>query len=204
MRKYVIEAIGTFFLVLAIGLSSNALAIGLMLGAMVYGGMHISGAHFNPAVSFAFLIKRSIDFNTFIGYTISQILGAFAAAGIVLYLSNLPFYIEPPVATNLYQQGIVELLLTFVLVFTYLNIASTKILASNKSYGLAIGLTLAGLIFLGENISGSVFNPAVSIGISVLDFLAVKGQSYQYMPLYTLAPLTGAALAAFVYQYVND
>lgn len=203
MHKYVTEAVGTFFLVLAMGITNNAMAIGLLASAMVYGGMHISGAHFNPAVSFAYLIRKSISLSTFFAYSISQILGAFAAGGVILFLSGEVYYVQPPESTDLYQQGLVELLLSFVLVFTYLNVGTKKILSSNKTYGLAIGLTLTGLILIGDTISGSVFNPAASIGVSGIDFLAVKGASFQYIPLYTLAPIAGGALAALLHQYLN-
>ncbi|MEQ9308203.1 MAG: aquaporin [Balneolaceae bacterium] len=204
MRKYVMEAIGTFFLAIAMGLTGNALAIGLMLAAMIYTGMHISGAHFNPAVSFAYFIRRKITLNTFLGYLISQSLGAFAAAGVILFLANDVFYLEPPVSTDIYEQGITELLLTMALVLTYLNVASTKVLASGKSYGLVIGLVLSGMIYLGFNISGAVFNPAISIGTSAVDFLAIQGASFQYIPLYTIAPIAGGTLATLLYQYLND
>lgn len=204
MRKYVMEAIGTFFLAIAMGLTGNALAIGLMLAAMIYTGMHISGAHFNPAVSFAYFIRRKITLNTFLGYLISQSLGAFAAAGVILFLANDVFYLEPPVSTDIYEQGITELLLTMALVLTYLNVASTKVLASGKSYGLVIGLVLSGMIYLGFNISGAVFNPAISIGTSAVDFLAIQGASFQYIPLYTIAPIAGGTLASLFYQYLND
>ena len=198
------EAIGTFFLTLAMGLTGDAFGTGLMLAALVYAGMHVSGAHYNPAVSFAYFIRRKISFNTFTGYLTSQTLGAFASAGVLLFLSGEVFYVEPPAATDIYQQGIVELLLSFVLVLTYLSVSSSKVLASNKAYGLAIGLVLTGMILLGETISGSVFNPAISIGVSGLDFLAIQGGSFQYIPLYTLAPLAGASLAALAHQYLND
>ncbi|GAB5407651.1 MAG: aquaporin [Balneolaceae bacterium] len=204
MRKYVMEAIGTFFLAIAMGLSGNALAIGLMLAAMIYTGMHISGAHFNPAVSFAYFIQRKITFNTFSGYWISQSLGAFAAAGVILFIANDVFYLEPPVSTDIYEQGIIELLLTMALVLTYLNVASNKVLTSEKSYGLVIGLVLSGMIYLGFNVSGAVFNPAISIGTSAVDFLAIQGSSFKYIPLYTLAPIAGGALAILFYQYLND
>lgn len=198
------EAIGTFFLAIAMGLTGNALAIGLMLAAMIYTGMHISGAHFNPAVSFAYFLQRKITFNTFTGYLTSQSLGAFAAAGIILFLANDVFYLEPPVATDIYQQGAIELLLTMAIVLTYLNVASNKVLASGKSYGLVIGLVLSGMIYLGDSVSGAVFNPAISIGVSAVDFLAVQGSSFHYIPLYTLAPIAGGALAALLYKYLND
>lgn len=73
MRRYLLEAVGTMMLVLAFGLTSEPLALGLVLAALIYGGMFVSGAHFNPAVSFAYFIRRDINFELFIGYSISQI-----------------------------------------------------------------------------------------------------------------------------------
>lgn len=204
MHKYVIEAIGTFFIAIAIGLSGNGLAIGLMLSAMIYGGIQISGAHFNPAVSFAFFVRKKINVNTLIGYVISQSLGAFAAAGVVLFISGEVFFVEPPNSTDIYQQGAVEFLLSMVLIFTYFNIASSKITPSNRTYGLIIGLIFTGIIYIGESISGGVYNPAISIGFSLVDYIAIKGASYEFIPLYTLAPMAGGVLAAFLHKYLND
>ena len=198
------EALGAFFLVLAFGLSGDALAIGLVLAAMVYGGVLVSGAHYNPAVSFAFFIKREIDFNTFVGYLVSQLLGVFAASGVLLLLSKSVFYVEPPTSTNLYEQATIELLLTFVLVFVYLSINSSKIVKTSSTYGLVVGLTYAGIIMLGSDISGGIFNPAISMGASALDYLATEGASFRFIPLYTLAPVAGGVIAAFVYKYLNE
>lgn len=198
------EAVGTFFLVLSVGLTGNAFAIGLLLAALVFGGAHISGAHFNPAISFAFFLKKEINFNTFIGYVISQILGVFAASGVYLMLSSLVFYVEPPASTTIYQQTTVELLATFVLVFVYLNAFPSKHLKQNRSAGLIIGVTLTSLILMSEDISGGVFNPAISVGASLLDLISINGASYKYIPIYTLAPVTGSVLATYLYKYLND
>ncbi len=204
MRKYLVEAVGTFFLALTMGLTTNPLAIGLILAALIYGCMHVSGAHFNPAVSFAYLIRKKISFSTFTSYFVSQCLGVFAAGGLVLFFSNEVFYVEPPVSTDLYQQAGMELLLTFILVLTYLSVATDKVLASNKAYGLAIGLVLSGLIMVGDSISGAILNPALSLGLSAIDFLAIRGASYEFIPLYILGPIAGATLAALFHQFIND
>ncbi|RNC83848.1 MAG: porin [Balneola sp.] len=204
MRKYLVEAVGTFFLALSMGLTTNPLAIGLLLAGLIYGGMHVSGAHFNPAISFAYLLKKRISFGTFSSYFVSQCLGVFAAGGLILFFSNEVFYVEPPASTDLYQQAGMELLLTFVLALTYLSVATDKVLASNKAYGLAIGLVLSGLIMLGDSISGAVLNPAISIGLSAIDFLAIRGASYEFIPLYLVSPIAGATLAALFHQYINN
>lgn len=198
------EAVGVFFLVFAFGLSGNPLALGLVLAALIYGGLHVSGAHYNAAVSFAYLIKRKINFNTFIGYVVFQALGAFAAAGLILYVAGEPYFIQPPYSTDLYQQGIVEMVMTFVLVFAYLNLTTRSTRKSQRINGLAIGLTYAGTIYVGQVLSGGIYNPTISFGTSAVDFLAVRGGSFTHIPLYTLGPLAGAGLAALAFSYFND
>lgn len=198
------EAVGTFILVLSFGLTSNALAIGLVLAALVYGAVSVSGAHFNPAVSLAYLLKGNISFNTFIGYFLSQLLGAFAAAGVFLMIAGTVYYAEPPASTSLYQQSAVEFVLAFILAFAYVSLLTPQMSKPLKINGLGIGLTLAGLLILGEHISGSIINPALSMGTSLVDYLAIRGQSYQYIPLYTIAPFAGAAVAGFFHRYVSD
>ena len=94
MKKYLIEFVGTFFLVLIIGLSENPVAIGVGLSVLVYMGAHISGAHYNPAVSLAMFIKKDLDTNEFFIYIISQILGA-TFASIILSLLSINMQVQP-------------------------------------------------------------------------------------------------------------
>lgn len=202
MREYLMEAIGTFFLVLAIGLSGEPIAIGLVLTSMIYVGAHISGAHYNPAVSFAFFISRRLSLKNFIGYTIGQTTGAFLAASLIVVLSTLPYYIEPPNDSTVYQQSMVEVVFTFALVLVYITVSTNKALSGNKSYGFIIGLALSGLTYMALPISGAIFNPAVSIGTSAFDLL-LGGASYMNIPLYLFAPIAGAGLAAGTYRYLN-
>ena len=123
MKKYLTEFIGTFFLVLIIGLSKNPLAIGFGLTILVYMGAHISGAHYNPAVSLAMLMRKEININDFIKYISSQVLGASLAAYVVsIMMSNMIVQpdLQEPVAVIL----IAELLFTYLLVFVILNVAT--------------------------------------------------------------------------------
>ena len=202
MREYLMEAIGTFFLVLAIGLSGEPIAVGLVLATMIYLGAHVSGAHYNPAVSFAFFITKRLTLKKFIGYTAGQVSGAFIASALVVVLSTLPYYIEPPNGTTLYQQGIVEVIFSFALVLVYITVSTNKALTGNKTYGFIIGLALAAFSYLALPISGAVLNPAASIGSAAFDLL-LGGASYMNIPLYTLAPLAGAGIAAGAYRYFN-
>ncbi|MEX0721552.1 MAG: aquaporin [Balneolaceae bacterium] len=202
MHKYVMEVAGTFFFVLVFGFTGNAIAIGLVLSALVYIGRHVSGAHFNPAVSLGFFLQKKLTATEFTGYVLSQLGGAIFASVIVFFFSTLIFYVEPPSDTNLYQQAGAEILFTFLFVLLMLTFLLSPALKSNKMYGFAIGLTFGGIILAGAPISGGIFNPATSIGSALFD-LANGGNSILHTLLYTLAPLTGGALAAVAYSYLN-
>ncbi len=204
MRRYLMEAVGTMMLVLTFGLTSEPLALGLVLAALIYGGMFVSGAHFNPAVSFAYFVRRDINFQLFLGYSVSQILGAFAASGLLLMITNSVFYAEPPTASTFTQQVSVEIFISFLLVFAYLSLLNHKSNSTIRINALGVGLTLTAAIFIGKNISGAYLNPALSIGSSIVDYLAVKGNSFVNIPLYTIAPFTGATLAALLNWYTTD
>jgi glycerol uptake facilitator-like aquaporin len=198
------EAIGTSFLVLAYGLTNDAFAIGFVLSALIFGGMHISGAHFNPAVTFAYWMKGSIKFSTFLGYTLSQLLGAFAASGALLMLTNSVFYVEPPTATYFTQQASIEAIFTFLLAFAYIGLIPAQATKASRINAIGIGITLTAALIIGENISGAVYNPAISIGSSIIDFLAIKGASFSYILLYSAGPLLGAAVAGLLCRYLDD
>lgn len=202
MRENVMEGMGTFFVVLAFGISGEPLSIGLMYAAMIYIGAHISGAHYNPAITFAFFLLKKIELKKALSYMLSQVVGAFFASIVLLYISTVVFYVEAPINTNLYQQTIAEILFTLVLVLVAITVSKSKALIGNKMYGFIIGLTLTGVTFLGLPISGAVFNPAISIGSSLFDLL-LGGASFYSLPLFIVGPIVGGALAALAYKYLN-
>lgn len=200
MRNYILEATGTFFLVLVVGFTGNAIAIGLVLAALTYAGKHVSGAHYNPAVSLAFLVRRKLSIKDFSFYLVAQLSGSFLAALVIYFFASSVFYVVPPYDTNLYQQTGAEILLTFLFVWTVLVFHLSAQLKRNKLYGFAIGLTFAGLILTGVKISGGIFNPAISAGPALYDMIQ-GGDSMRYVPLYVLAPMTGAVLAAAAFGF---
>ncbi|MEX0608032.1 MAG: aquaporin [Balneolaceae bacterium] len=202
MRNYVAEVAGTFFFVLVFGFTGNAIAIGLVLTALVYIGRHVSGAHFNPAVSLGFYLQKKLTTSQFAGYISSQLLGAFLASILIFFFSTLVFYLEPPTDTNLYQQAGAEILFTFLFVLLTLTMALSPAFKNTNIYGFAIGLAFGGIILAGSSISGGIYNPATSIGSALFDLMN-GGDSYQHVLLYTFAPLTGGALAAATFSYLN-
>ena len=201
MKKYLTEFIGTFFLVLIIGLSQNPLAIGFGLTVLVYMGAHISGAHYNPAVSLAMLMRKEININDFIKYISSQVLGASLAAYVIsIMMSNMIVQpdLQEPVAVIL----IAELLFTYLLVFVILNVATHPNLEGNSFYGFAIGLTVMTGAYCVGPLTGGVFNPAVSIGPSLIDLITGNGISQHFLWYYLTAPVLGSVLAVIHFNFI--
>jgi aquaporin Z len=205
MRKYLTEFVGTFFLVLTIGLTVTAgtpfapLAIGLALMTMVYMGGHVSGAHYNPAVSFALLIRGALPRAEFLPYVASQILGATAAAAVVRVLTGQTFAPAPGATATTAAALLAEILLTFALALVVLNVATSSKTQNNSYYGLAIGMTVTVGAFAVGGISGGAFNPAVGIGPTVINATLGAG-TWANLWLYLVGPLVGGTLAAFAFK----
>jgi aquaporin Z len=206
MKKYLVEFIGTFFLVLTIGMTVinpggmgnlAALAIGSALMIMVYAGGHVSGAHYNPAVTLAVWLRGRCALVDVPGYWISQIAGAFAAASLVMYLKGYPSD-SPPQELNVLHALLAELVGTFALAYVVLNVATAKATSGNSFYGLAIGFTVMVMAFALGGISGGAFNPAVAVGITVMHLAKVAN-----LWIYFVANFAAGALAAMVFKLVN-
>lgn len=205
MQRLSAEFIGTFFLVLAIGLSVlqgsplAPIAIGATLTALVYMGGHVSGAHYNPAVSLALLMRGVMPSKDFVPYITAQILGALAAAVAVNLITGQTFAPAPSATATTTAALLVEVLFTFALALVVLNVATSKKTKGNGYYGLAIGAVVMGGAFVGGGISGGAFNPAVGIGPTVVN-AALGGGGWSSLWLYLAGPLAGAALAAIVFR----
>ena len=205
MNKYIIEFLGTFFLVLIIGLSQNPVAIGLGLAVLVYMGAHISGAHYNPVVSLAMLINNQIELKEFAFYLASQLLGSVVATYFIMLLGN-DFNVVSN-TNDISSFFVAEILFTFLLVFVILNVALNKNLKGNQFYGLAIGLTVTAGAFAVGNISGGVFNPAVSFGPSLFSFIdpqvvGTNVSSSDFFIYYLISGIIGSVIASYLYKKV--
>ena len=199
MRKYITEFIGTFFLVLTVILSGQALAIGSVLMVMIFAGGHISGGHYNPAVTLAVWLRGKITMNEAIPYMIAQIIGAVLAAFLGIWITGLDMEGQSMNLDQKTMQALVaELLGTFALAYVVLNVATTKGTAGNSFYGLAIGFTVFACASGLGRISGGAFNPAVAIGLSVAKIFAWKN-----IWIYLAACFGGATIAALVFNFIN-
>src|SRR5689334_7501987 len=204
MNKYIAEFIGTFFLVLTVGctvIGSGAgalapLAIGSALMVMIFGGGHISGAHFNPAVTLGVWLRGKCPAKDVAPYMIAQVLAAVLAAFAVRFLKGgAPV---SPLQPSTLPALLAEFLFTFALVYVVLNTATAKGTSGNSFYGLAIGFTvLVGAYSVG-NISGGAFNPAVAVGISFMGL-----SSWPNLWIYLVADFVGGAAAAGAFKALN-
>lgn len=206
VNKYVVEFIGTFFLVFTIGMTVMSpkdagilapLAIGSALMVMIFAGGHISGAHYNPAVTLAVLLRGKCLVTDAIAYWIMQALAAVAAALVVIFMKG--DQATPGPAPDIAKALVAEFLFTFALCYVVLNVATAKGTANNSFYGLAIGFTvLTGALAVGA-VSGGAFNPAVAIGITMMGLSAVAN-----IWIFFVANFAAAVAAAFVFKFVNS
>jgi aquaporin Z len=205
MNKYIAEFIGTFFLVLTIGCTVVGagtgviapLAIGAALMVMVYAGGHISGGHYNPAVTLGILLRGKVQPADVVPYWIAQFAGATVAALIVSKIFRAGVAVSP-MALHVGPALLAEFLFTFALVYVVLNAATAEGTSGNSFYGLAIGLTVMVGAFAVGDISGGAFNPAVALGTSIL---GISGWADIW--IYLVANFAGGVVAAIVFQLIN-
>ena len=204
MKNYITEFIGTFFLVLTIGLTGDPLAIGVMLMVMVYMGGHISGAHYNPAVSISMVFRGLLTTKEAINYILSQLAGAFLAAIFVQWVGGAVMEVGPSNTASVLQILSVEAIFTFALVLVILNVATNPKTEGNSYYGLAIGFTVMAGAFAGGGISGGAYNPAVGTGPILVDVIMGEGNTLSNFWYYLVGPIVGAVTAAYVYKLTTD
>lgn len=204
MNKYITEFIGTFFLVLTIGCTVvihatgviAPLAIGSILMVMIYAGGHISGGHYNPAVTLAVWVRGKCPTKDVIPYWLAQVVGGVIAAVVLNYLKGgvtaSRMELEPGRAL------LAEFLFTFALCYVVVNSATSKDTAGNSFYGLAIGFTVMSGAFAVGSISGAAFNPAVAVGICLMGLSA-----WVNLWIYFLATLAGGLVAGLVFKFLN-
>jgi aquaporin Z len=206
MNKYITEFIGTFFLVLTIGCTVTPgagtgviapLAIGAALMVMVFAGGHISGGHYNPAVTLGILIRGKVQPTDVVPYMVAQFAGAAVAALIVGKFLHAGVAVTP-ITTQIGPALVAEFLFTFALVYVVLNAATAEGTSGNSFYGLAIGMTVMTGAFAVGNISGGAFNPAVALGICILGI-----SDWGNIWIYLLANFVAGVVAAEVFQMIN-
>ncbi|HZC52975.1 MAG TPA: aquaporin [Mycobacterium sp.] len=204
-RKYAVEAIGTFFLAFTVAMSVlsgsvyTPLAAGAVLMVMIYAGGHISGGHYNPAVTMAVLVRRRISIGDAVGYWIAQIAAGIVAGAVARAIVN------PATVHTLTLSGhaftaaaLAELFFTFALCYVVLNVATSRDQPGNQFFGLAIGFTVAAGAFAVGGISGGSFNPAVTFGAATAGAFA-----WSTLWIYFLVQFGAGALAGIGFRALN-
>ena len=205
MKKFIVELIGTFFLVFTVGTCVinpadgviAPIAIGGVLMVMIFAGGHISGGHFNPAVTIGVAVRGRLPSSEIPAYILAQLVGAVLASGAACYLKGSP----GPLGEPDYGRGqlvLSEFLFTFALVYVVLNVATSKANAGNSFYGLAIGSTVMVGAFTVGPISGGAFNPAVALGCLYMGLLSVHN-----FLIYITTQFSAGVLAAYVFKTLN-
>lgn len=205
-RKYLVEFIGTFFLVFTVGAVTlfgvsgiiAPVAIGFALMIMVYAGGHISGGHYNPAVSFSAFLSGALEKGKLLPYWIAQILGAIMA---VFFIRSLTLEFVPDFSYLYSPEQLIigEFLFTFALCYVVLNTAVSKANSDKGFYGLAIGSTVTvGALSVGGIICLGAFNPAVAFGLGLL-----KCSCWAYVGITVFANLIAAVMAAYTYRLIS-
>ena len=204
MKKYLVEFIGTFFLVLTVGMTVidpgtgalAPLAIGSALMIMVYAGGHVSGGHYNPAVTIAVWLRGRCPTADVPAYLGAQVAAAIVAAFTVLALKGDP--VVTPAEIKIVPALLAEFIGTFALCYVVLNTATAKGTQGNSNYGLAIGFTVMTMAFALGGISGGAFNPAVATGITVMHL-----EKAANLWVYLVGNLAAGAVAAQAFKFIN-
>jgi aquaporin Z len=204
MNKYFVELIGTFFLVLTVGctvIDKGAgplapIAIGASLMVMIFAGGHISGGHYNPAVTLGVWMRGKCETKDVAPYLAFQFIGAALAAAVVKFF-KAGATITPGTPQTV-PALLAEFLFTFALVYVVLNVATAKGTANNSFYGLAIGMTVMTGAFAVGNISGGAFNPGVALGITIMGL-----STWSNIWIFLVAEFIGGAVAALTFKAVN-
>ncbi len=206
LKKYLVEFIGTFFLVFTVGcvslLGGNgvipAIAIGFMLMAMVYAGGHISGGHYNPAVSLAAAMRGVLHWKHIAPYWLCQFLGATLAAFLSRYIGSVPDGVDG-VSFEVLSLIIAEFLFTFALCYVVLLTATSERTDGNSYFGLAIGsVVVVGAFSVGGILCAGAFNPAVALGDFIMGLF-----SFKIIAITIAVNLIAGAIAALIYKTVE-
>ena len=201
-RKLVVEFIGMFLFVFTVGMATNKagagalapLAIGSILMVMVFAGGHVSGGHFNPAVSTAVRLRGRMGTDEYVAYLVTQFAAAVLAGLLVRYVGGREAH---AIVASSGKMLVVEFLFTFALAWVVLNVATARGTEGNSFYGLAIGFTVvAGALAVG-GISGGAFNPAIALGGMVTGLF-----EWSNIWIYFLADFLGASVAAWMFLFV--
>ncbi|MBS1626898.1 MAG: aquaporin [Bacteroidetes bacterium] len=204
MKKYIVEFIGTFFLVFTVCMAGSTagnfapIAIGSALMIMIYAGGYISGAHYNPGVSVAVMIRGKLSSKDLIMYWIAQIAGGVAAAALAKYFFHYGDHATAIYLTSRKIALAAEAIGSFAIAFVVLNVATSSKTAGNSFYGLAIGFTVVAMAYTLGPITGGSFNAGVAVGGTVFGIFGAN-----FLWVYLVGNILGGVVAGLIYNFLK-
>lgn len=200
MKQLVMEFLGTFFLAAVVAFTGHPVAIGLLLMAMVYCGGHISGGHYNPAVSLTIFFRGLISRSQLGLYMLAQTAGALCAAFFFNYITSTPFVAASHfAAAGLEKAFLIELVFTIVLCLTVVMVATTQAVPHNSIFGIAIGGSLVCIAAI-----GGIYNPAIALGSALAEYAHSHLFDLKAIGVYIAGPLCGALVTAGLFKYFEQ
>ena len=204
MKPYVVEALGTFILAFAALMTGNPAIIGLALMSAIYIGAHISGAHYNPAITTGAWARKHLARSASAPlYMLAQLVGALLAVGLIHCLTQHVPGLPTAEGDQMWKSVVTEALGAFIILLVFLHFASERARA-NGVYGFGIGLTVAMAVAVGMGLSAAVFNPAIAAALLISCALKSDMPNVHLFTAYVLSPFIGGLAASYVHGYLND
>jgi len=206
MKRYVMEMVGTLFLVVTIGITAgSALAVGFMLMALMYMGYQVSGAHYNPAITLATWVHKKSEHADILFYILAQCVGTLIALMLIYAITDAMRLPEPLEGLPLWIGFGFEVALTYLFTFVYLIVNASATFKGNQVYGLVVGFA-----FIAAALMAASVNPAVGLGTMLFNIVrewnTLSNSDLIYMMgkdvvRSIVGPLCGGALAGLAYNY---
>jgi aquaporin Z len=198
------EALGTFFITFAALMTGNPAIIGLAVMTVIYLGAHISGAHYNPALTLAQWWRKAMHRNVSTPlYFVAQIVGALLAATLICAITGHVSTLPGTDSEHFWKSALIEAMGAFLICMILFFVTSER-MRNNQIYGFAVGLTVTMAVAIGIGLSGAVYNPAIAAGIMVLGAIKQDLPTLYTMVIYMVSPLIGGIAAVYVDGYINE
>lgn len=203
MQKYISELTGTFIIAFALGVSANYIAVGSIIGCLTLISYPVSGAHFNPAITLALLIRKRIKSAEALGYIMAQFAGVIIAIVVFYLFFGRTYVLQPQQNINILKPFVIETVFTILIVLVYFKVYfSNEREFQKEKFWFAPGLSVMAAGLCGAALSGGAFNPALGLAPALVDLIIGSGYPLAHCWIYLLGPLLGAVIAVMIDKYI--
>ncbi len=198
MKKYFVEFLGTFFLMLTMSLSEqHALSIGACWVGLSYWGRSYEAGYYNPAVILANILAKKMNWSVFLPYFIAQVLGAYMGALVYFSVKGFAFLPRFDVSISFASVWLVEILFSYIFISIFLRTYKEPF------FGIATGLTLNAITYTCLKISGAIFNPALALGACIVGWNEVYDGKL-FFTIYVFGGILGGVLAGITHLFLEE